>query len=84
MYFSDPGCRAELLDHRTLRRKIWLRLRGLGGWCCGAAAGDPDAAGYRVHFSTELEMASEADGGEAAGEDRAEDETGAGIPYQAM
>jgi hypothetical protein len=55
VYFSDAGCRAELRDHRKLRRKVWLRARGFGGWCCGAAAGDPDAAGYRVHFSTELE-----------------------------
>jgi len=56
VYFCDPGCRAELRNHRTLRRKSWLRLRGFGSWCCGAAAGDPDAAGHRVHFSTELEM----------------------------
>ena len=51
VYFSDPGCRAELLDHRALRCKLLLRLRGFGGWCCGAAAGDPDAARYRVQES---------------------------------
>ena len=94
VYFSDPECRAELLDHRKLRRKVWLRLRGFGSWCCGAAAGDPDAAGYRVHFSTDLEAVSEYDRAappnavgeaqpECAGEEH-ESETGAGIPYQAM
>ena len=79
VYFSDPECRAELLDHRTLRRKVWLRLRGFGGWCCGATAGD----GHWAPVRTELEIASEANGGEDRMEGT-EDETGAGVPYQAM
>ena len=84
VYFCDPQCRAELLDRATLRRKVWLRLCGCGRWCCGTAAGDLDAAGYRVHFLTDLEEMNVFDRDVAVADDVAGEETGAGIPYEAM
>ena len=55
VYFSDEQCRAQLRAPGTLLRKVARRLAGFGGWCCGKLAGDDDAAGYRIHFATDLE-----------------------------
>ena len=84
VYFANPQCRGELLDHATLRRKVWLRLRGFGQWCCGTAAGDDDAAGYRVHFNQALEETTEYDRDAPPGDVADGGGTGAGIPYGLM
>ena len=90
VYFSDPQCRAELLDHRTLRRKIWLRLRGFGRWCCGRVTGD-GGAGYRIHFNEDENTVQEyvvgssmqaGGGGGGNEEDRQDGEVAPDIPYQ--
>ena len=39
VYFSDPQCRAELLDVGTLGRKFWGRLCGFCAWAVGHESG---------------------------------------------
>ena len=80
-HFADLQCRAELLDHRTLRRKVRLRLRGVGRWCCGSVAGDDDAAGCRVHFNQWLEEGTEFEREQPT---HVGGKTAAGIPYDLM
>lgn len=87
VYFADPKCRTELLDHVTLRRKAWRRLRGFGRWCCGTVAGDDDAAGYRVHFNQQLDETTRFDRDappNSVGVGADEPVTGVGIPYNLM
>ena len=76
VYFSDAQCRAQLRAPGTLLCKVGRRLAGFGGWCCGKLAGDDDAAGYRIHFATELE--------DVRGEPGVDGDTGAGVPYALM
>ena len=87
--FSDPQCRAELLAHRTLRRKVWLRLRGFGRWCCGRVTGD-GGAGYRIHFNEDKNTVQEyivgssmqEGGGGGNEEERPDGEIAPDVPYQ--
>ena len=50
VYFRDPRCRAELLNYRTLGRKLWARLTNVFAWALGR---EDRRRGFR--FNRELE-----------------------------
>ena len=78
VYFRDPQRRAELLDYRTLGRKLWRRLSEFFAWAFGL---EDQRHGFRFNRELEEVRIIDDDAGDPGAEDGA---AGSGVPYELM